>query len=73
MNRVGEAVSSDFSSHSVADFLLASEVFGFPTDVEVNLISFVVFNGVGVALDPCDRTADGLPGRAWARSRLAGA
>ena len=72
LNGVGEAVPGDFSAYPVADFLLASEVFGFPTDIEVNLISFVVFNGVGVTLDACDGPPNGLPRRTGPRSRLTG-
>lgn len=54
MNRVGKSIFSDLSSHPIADFLLASEVLGFPTDVQVNLIAVVVFDRIDLALDARD-------------------
>lgn len=65
LNRIGKATPGDFCADPVADFFVAAQVLGFPADVELNLISFVVFDDVDAALDVLDRTADGFPGRAW--------
>ncbi len=63
LNGVGETAAGDLGTYRVADFLIASQLLGVSAYVELDLISFVVFNGVGITLDVLDRSADRLPCR----------
>ena len=53
----------DLGAHAIPDLLAAAQLFGFSACVELDLIAFVVFDRVDIALDVLDRSADGSPGR----------
>lgn len=63
LNRVGETAVSDFGTYAVPDPLATAQLPGVSAYVELDLISFVVFDGVNIALDVLDRSTDRPPCR----------
>jgi hypothetical protein len=70
LNGVGETTVGDFSAYAVPNLLTAAQLLGFPADIEVDVIALVIFNGVDIAFDVRNCSADGLPGRTRLTVRL---
>ena len=64
LHGIREATPRDLGADRVPDLLLL-DVFRTLADVQFHLVTFVVFHGIGIAIDLLDRSTDGLPGRAW--------